>query len=224
MQTEIKDTYYQTIHELPLNKFIDCIVDNNLSALTISGFPAPEQLAIAWDYILSQYSELIGTQEYKMYKILYCEVENLKITLNQIAIILGGNVITESGTEKVKGFLNIGYHEYFATEVNDLLKTNYKFNWDDQKSYQEDIKKGLSRSKALKIKLDLKNLQFKAIEKKNNAKPGVKMDRAYFTSILITLSNFAKFRIDSSVTMDEYCLRIKEHNDYCQQLTKKPDG
>lgn len=221
METETKAAYYQTIHSLPLAKFIDCIVDGNLSALTISGFPTQEQLSAAWVFIQSQYSELVGTQEYQMYKILYCEVEQLKITLNQIAIILGGEVNNDGEVTKVTGLLQVIYSEYFAQQLNDLLKTSCRFNWNDQTSYQAECEKCLRRAKALKIKLDLKNIEFAAIQKKNNAKTGVKMDRTYFTSILITLSNFAKFRIDSSITMDEYCLRIKEHNDY-HKLIKKP--
>lgn len=206
MQTEIKASYFENIHDLPLNKFIDCIVDNNLSALTISGYPTEEQLTVAWDYILSQYSELIGTQEYRMYVQLYKDIAVLKITLDQITI--------------ATGILQVVYDPFFANEVNKLLRTDCKFNWSDQKSYQAECTKCLNRSKALKIKLDLKKMQFEALEKKNSNKVGAKMDRQYFTSILITLSDHAKYRIEETIKMSEYCERIKRFSDYYEHQVK----
>lgn len=217
MHTDVKESYYKTIHDLPLSKFIDCIVDGNLYALIISGDPTKEQLAEAWDFILGQYTELVGTQEYQLYKVLYCEVAVLKITLDQLRILAAK---VNDQDEKV-GILRIIYDEYFAKELNKLVNTNCKFNWNNQKEYHEELDKCVRRGKALKIQYDLKNLQFKAIEKKNSGTAAVKMDRQYFTSILITLSNFAKFRIDSSITMDEYCLRIKDHNDYYKEVKKQ---
>jgi len=217
--TDTKTEYYQDIHNLPLNKFIDCIVDGNLSALTISGFPSPEQLSQAWDFILSQYSELVGTQEYRMYKILYCEVSILKITLDQIRILAAkGN----NQGEKV-GILRMIENDFFASELNKLLNMNCKFNWADQKNYHEELDKCVRRSKALFIQYELKTAQFKAIEKKNQAKPGAKMDRQYFVSILVTLSDapYTKYPITDNIKMSEYCERIKRYSDYCETVKKQ---
>lgn len=201
--SEIK--YHKSIHDLPLSKFIDCIVDNNLSALIISGFPEEEELRSAWENIIGQYTDTIGGMEYKMYTELFKEISVLKITLNQIDIAVG--------------ILQVTYDEFFAKEVNKLLRTDCKFNWKDQQSYQAECKKCLNRAKAIKIKLDLKNLQFDAIQKKQ--KPGAKIDRQYFLSILITLSDFAKYRLDETIKMGEYCERIKRFNEYCDMQKTK---
>lgn len=222
MQTETTTQYYQTIHDLPLNKFIDCDVDGNLSALVISGYPTPEQLGAAWNYILSQYSELVGTYEYKMYVELYREVNILRITLDQIAIAVGGEVSGENG-EKVPviGMLRLVYNESVAKTLNELLNTKCRFNWADQKSYHAECDKCIRRSKAIRIKLDLKNLQFAAIEKKNKAKKGEKTDRQYYVSVLVTLSDFAKYRIEETIKMSEYCERIRRFSDYCEQVKNR---
>lgn len=206
MQTEIKGSYYKSINDLPLNKFIDCIVDGNLSALIISGFPGEEELTEAWDAILSEYSELVGTQEYRMYVELFREVSLLKITLDQVTI--------------ATNILKTVYHPFFETEVNKLLRVKINFNVPDEQR-EIECKKCLNRSKALKIKLDLKNLQFEAIQKKNNAKVGEKIDRKYFTSILITLSDHAKYRIEETIKMSEYCERIRRFADHLEHIKKK---
>ena len=206
MQTETKAVIHEKICDLPLNKFIDCIVDGNLTSLTISGYPTQEQLVTAWGNILAEYSELIGTDEYRMYVQLYKEVNIIKITLSQITIAIN--------------ILRVIRDDYFVAELNKLLGTTCKFNWNDQASYQAECNKCINRSAALKIKLDLKNLQFEAIEKKNTG-TGEKLERQYFISILITLSDHVKYRIEETIKMSEYCDRLKRFSDYCEQIKKK---
>ncbi len=220
--SEIK--YHKTVHDLPLSKFIDCIVENNLSALIISGLPTEQQLHESWENIMNEYTEIIGTQEYRMYVQIFKEISLLKITLQQI------NAIAHKGTENLDiddkdyfatGILRLTYDEYFAKELNILLRTDCKFNWLDQKSYHAELDKCISRSKSIKIKIDLKNIQFEAIEEKNKNKSAAKIDRQYFTSILITLSDHAKFRIDENIKMSEYCERVKRFSDYCESMKSK---
>ena len=206
MQVETKGIVYEKIYDLPLNKFIDCIVDGNLASLTISGYPTQEHLTTAWSNILAEYSELIGTDEYRMYVQLYKEVNIIKITLNQITIAIS--------------ILRLVRDDYFVKELNELLGTDCKFNWNDPASYQAECNKCMNRSASLKIKLDLKTMQFEAIEKKN-AGTGEKLERQYFTSILITLSDHVKYRIEDTIKMSEYCDRLKRFSDYCEQIKKK---
>ena len=210
--TQIQPLYYNSIHQLPLNKFIDCIVDNNISALTIEGFPSPQQLAEAWETILAQYTEIVGTQEYRLYK----ETAVLKIQIDQI------NMLAHRGNDELQpGILRMVYDEDLAKELNSLLKTNCRFNYLDPKSYHAELDKCINRSKALKIQLDLKNLRFKAIQEKNSKHEKKQLDRQYFISILITLSDFAKYRIEENIKMSEYCERLKRFADYCDQQAKK---
>lgn len=208
--------YHQTIYDLPLSKFIDCIVDGNLSALIIHGLPTIEQLSEAWQNILSEYSENVGTQEYRLYVQMYKEVSILSITLNQIRILAhrGGEGIPA-------GILRMVYDEGLCKELNGLLKTGLHFDWNNQDDYHKNLDKCINRSGSIKIKYDLLNIRFKAIEEKNKGKAGVKMDRQYFISILVTLSDHAKYRIEESITMGEYCERVKRFSDYCESMKNK---
>lgn len=203
----MEDIYHTTAQHLPLNKFIDCIVDNNLQSLTISGFPKEEQLRAAWSNIMSEYSDLIGSQEYRLYIEMLKEVSILKISIDQIALGLG--------------VIRYGYSKIICDEINNLLKTNCSFNWSDQKTYQDECDKCERRAKAFKIKYDLKSLQFEAIQKKNEEGDKKPLNRQYFTSILITLSDHAKYRIEETIKIPEYCERIKRFSEYCRQQSAK---
>ncbi len=213
---------YQNISNLPLSRFIDCIVDHNLFALVITGTPDPKELTEAWDNILQEYTEAIGANEYKLYLSLYREVTNLDIEYKQIRsfadilceiqnyIILKNYDVLPFVLESQKKFSN---------ELNKLLRTECKFNNRDPSGFQEEINKCLRRSKALKIKLDLKLLAFAEIQKKN--KDGAPMDRRYFDSMLITISDYAKYEIGEQITVSKYCERIKRYNHYCESLKIK---
>lgn len=196
--------WHKSLHDLPLNKFIDCIVDGNLSALTISGFPTPEELLKSWNNIISEYSDAIGTNEYRLYVQLYKDISITKITLEQLTIALN--------------ILQVTYDEFFAVEVNKILRTSCRFNWADQASYQAEVKKCFNRSKSLKIALDLKLMKFEAIEAKNKNTKEQKIDRQYFVAILVTLSDYAKYRIEETIKMSEYCERVKIFTEYCEQI------
>ncbi len=204
-----EDKYYELLDKIPYNRFVDCYVDSNLSALVISGFPQTVDLEKAWDNIFFEYIERVGNSEYKLYLDLYKEISRLRITLSQIDTIVGrGN--KEEGTPP--GILRLCYDEYFAKEINKILGTNCRFNWKDPKSYFAEVDKCLNRASGLRIRRDLLLSRFEAIEKKNEAQrkgSAKKIDRAYFTSVLVTLSDIAKYNLPETISMGEYCERLK---------------
>lgn len=198
---------YQSIDKLPLHRFVDCIVDNNLHSLVIEGKPTELQLQEAWNNILSEYTEAIGNHEYRIYISLYKEISLLKLSYNQIITSIE--------------MLRVVYSEYLCQQLNNLLKTSCKFNYKDQNSYQEELSKCLRRSKSIKISIDLKVLQFDAIQKKHFGKEEQKYTRGYFDSILINLSDHAKYEIHESITVSKYCERIKRFNKYIETLKNR---
>jgi len=213
---------YQNITNLPLSKFIDCIVDGNLSALIITGFPDFKRLQSAWNNILQDYSEAIGTGEYRLYISLYKEISLLKIDYESIHTIV-------DALRSIQEFIVINDYDVnedvyscqkvLCKELNKLLHTSCRFNNRDDISYHEELNKCIRRTGGLKIRLDLKLLAFAEIEKK--AKDGKKMDRAYFDSMLITISDHAKYEIGENITVSKYCERIKRYNLYCESLKSK---
>lgn len=189
---------------MPLFRFVDCAVDDNLQALIIPGQikffkPTEQELRDAWTDILQQSSEAGGSHEYRLYVNLYKELSIIQLTLDQILITIR--------------FLNKTYNKYLCDELNKLVKMKFEFNPDNPEQYQEDLERAYRLSKGLKIRYDLKKQQFEAIEKK--FKEGDQAPtREYFCSMLITLSDHAKYPVTDQITVGEYYERIKRFNQY----------
>lgn len=199
------EKWYLHITELPLNRFIDVLVDGNYAALVITGYPRQEELLLAWAGIQSEYADAIGDHEHRMYVSLFKEVSTLAITLQQIEYLV--EIMAQI------------YQPEFGNMLNKLLVTTFKFDPADPEKYQATLKRCLMRSKGIKIDLELKQGQLKALEKKND-ESGEKPSREYFQSILITLSDHAQYQIPDSITVYELCTRIKRYTQYCEQVKK----
>lgn len=200
--------WYQHITQLPLNRFIDIMVDDNYAALVITGYPSEQDLLAAWLQIQGEYADAIGDNEHRMYISLFKEVTLLNVTLKTI------NYLVEI-LEKV-------YYSEFVKNLNKLLNTTFQLDPADPVKYKATLKNFLMRSKAIKINLDMKEMQLKALQEKNQ-EPGKKATREYFQSILITLSDHATYQIHDSITVFEFCDRIKRFNKYCEQVKKQAD-
>lgn len=198
--------WYQNIHELPLSRFEDCLLDNNLSALVISGFPLPETLQKSWLFILQEYSDAIGNSEHMLYMNLMREVELLRIDLESLKVLIST--------------LRVIYSKYFCEQLNEMVNANCKFDWNDQDTYQKEIDRCERRGKSYKIRYDLKKNEFDNLQKKMSAKEGQKIDKNYFTGVLIMLSRHNNYKITKEITVSEYCEYIKQYNLYCEEISK----
>jgi hypothetical protein len=191
---------------LPLCKFIEIAVDQNLSALIISGFPSQIELQLAWAEIQQQYADVMGDAEHGMYKRLFADINLLAIKVQEVNSIVS--------------ILRGWYYAPLAERLNDLLNVSYEFNPYDNDAYQKLLTLCYNRGKAFKIDFDLKMIYFKSIQAKNSGNETT-YTREYFQSVLITLSDHSKFPIQDSITVFEYCTRIKRFNDYCEQMKKR---
>jgi hypothetical protein len=198
--------WYQSISTLPLNRFIDVVVDGNIYALVIEGTPDVHHLHTAWADIQGEHADLIGDSESKLYLTLSKEIALLKITLTQIHGM-------------IESLSNIFYQPHLDN-LNLLLRTRYTLNPDKQEEYFKTLNSAVMRSKGIKIDLDLKLLQFKAIEEKNKS-TGTKYTREYFHSVLIALSNHAKFHLTADmITVYEFDTRLNDLVKYNKELEK----
>jgi len=195
--------WYRSIYQIPLNKFIDVSVDGNLSSLIIRGFPSQIELALAWEEIKVEYADALGDSENKLFLSLNKEVAILTLTLKQIEVLI--NILSEI------------YYPEFVGELNKLLRINYDFNPDNVEDYRKKLKSCFNRSRSIKIEIDLKTIQLKALEEKHSSSKAP-YTRKYFQSVLVTLSDHAKYQLPDSITVSEYCERLKRFNDYCEQM------
>lgn len=200
---------YQSIQTLPLNRFVDCYVDNNLYALVISGHPDPVVLRAVWDKIFQEYTEKGSSSEYTLYRNVLREIGIMQTTYDQIHTLVP--------------FLKDIYCKYLCDELNDLIQMKCTFNPEDPATYRAELDKCLRRTSGLKMRIDLKRIQFDGLLKKfegKNKGADKKKGRDYFMSILISLSDHAKYQIQDTITVFEYLERIERANDYYDKLSK----
>lgn len=205
----ISSTYYQHIAQLPLNRFIDVVVDSNIYALVITGSPTLNELHDAWQTISIEYADAIKDQESRLLFSTEKELNRLKLAYHVIIDALG--------------VLKNYYTPQFANVVNELLRTSFKFDIRFPDDYDNDIKRAYNRSKGIKIDIDLKQMSYEALKEKilsSTKKP----TREYFQAILITLSDFVKYEIRDTITVFEFCDRIRRLNDYNDKQKLKPNG
>jgi len=203
--------WYRSTMELPLTKFIDCIVDKNLSALTIAGYPNPEVLQAAWNDIQLEYADAIGTSEHKIYQKKLAEVTRAQIKLKII--------------EDMIELLGKIWYGPFAERLDFELKVKLDLDYTKPEEYNKKLKNAFTRSRGLKISLDLMQIQFKAIEEKfkgadKNGKKSKEPTREYFYSYLYTLSDYAKYEIKDTISTYEFCTRINRYSKYCDEMEK----
>lgn len=195
---------YRSIGKLPLFKFIDCVVDNNLRALITTGEPTQEELQAALLEINSQYAEAIGDAEYKLYLSCFKELTILTLKLQAIGAMI----------ETLKMFP----HAELFDMLNSMLQTDFKFDFNNPDEYFHLLKRCFQRASQYRIQLGMKQLVFEGIKQKFSESKAP--NREYFQSVLITLSDHAKYPILDSITVFEFCERIHRLNRYHDQLKR----
>jgi hypothetical protein len=209
----ISSTWYHHISELPLRNFIEVMVNSNLAALITFGSPSQNTLLFAWQDICNQFEDAMGNSEHKVFLILYKEVSLLSATYEQIQFLIKTLLLLND-----KGI----YSPYFYAELNKHLKTSFAFSKENKEQNAELLKRCYNRSKGIKLQLDLKQTQLNALNGKHVE--GKKQTKEYYYSILITLSDHAKYPVTDAITTFEYCERVKRFNQYYEQVKSKSNG
>jgi hypothetical protein len=185
--------FYSTIHQMPLDRFIDCMVDDNLHALIITGNPPEYELNKAWNSIRQDYADKMGDHEYSLYLQLFKEINVIDANINLV--------------HKLVEVLRVAYVKEFADKLNSVLITNYQFDITNLPEYDRLLDLCYNKTGGLKIRLDMLLINFKAIQEKNAGK-GNAPTRDYFLSLLVTLSDHAGYMIPDSISVFEFCERI----------------
>jgi len=197
--------WYQKISDLPLNKYIECLVDGNLAALIISGYPTQEQLTAAWLDIAEQYADAMGDAEHQMYIKIYKELVYLNIEYQQILSLIE--------------VLTIVIYRPFEEKLNSLLFTNFSFTTNREK----DLDTCFRLSKSTLLKIDMKKAQLDGLKDKGENSDKTPT-REYFQSVLITLSDFAKYPVLETITTYQFCERVKRFTQFVEKQKAEKNG
>jgi hypothetical protein len=181
---------------------MDLVCDGNLNALIKEGNPPHNELIAVETEMRIQYADAMGDHEYRHYVNAMKEVTVLQLTLTQI--------------ESLIEVLRDAYHPVFAKELNDLLRCNLQFDVSDPKQYDHNLDRAFRRSRSYKMRIDLKSIEIRKLELKymgGNGKPA----REYFYGLLISLSDDAGYPLNETVTVWEFCERIRRANRKAEQ-------
>jgi hypothetical protein len=173
--------YHRTASTLPINRLIDVSCDQRLDGLIIEGKPSQSDLIDAWENILMEYTELIGSAESKHAFTLERKIAllNCKITLVDICLKV---LKVSRNDEAVKELAALGYRR--------------PFNWKDPASYQKDIEAVHSRSKTL---IELLRQAEADQERLGRSQKGEKT-RADWMDEKVVLGKYLGYRIDGEIT------------------------
>lgn len=216
------NTFYRSIIDLPLRNFITCAVDNNLYALIITGKPSDLELQLAWEDIQQEYSDAIGDSEGKLYLSLMKDIIIIDAKHQLIKKLAGHeevDPVTFTITQPL-GLLRLVYSEPLCKELNKLCLTSFKFDPLNEEKYLKELDRCINKSKTLIIQKTLKQHSLDALQKKFDAKEEQKPTRQFFMSMLITLSDYAKYQIHDNITVFDYCERLHRLNKYIEQMNK----
>jgi hypothetical protein len=196
---------YRSISDLPLSVFITCMVSDDLTALIISGTAQPQELLTAWADIKQQYADAVGDHEHRLATSLYRDLAIL--TCNYQLVLLLVDLLSKV------------YKKELADELNELLGTLFAFDISDPEKYQSELERCLKRSKAIEMDIELKERQYLSVSKSTKGE-SFKPTKEYFHSILITLSDHAKYAIQDNITVFEFCNRLKRYNHYVEEVQR----
>lgn len=199
--------FYTKCEQLPLSKFINCLCDENLLSLVISGNPELYELQAAWIAIYTEFIELSDEPDMKQLLRLYREVFVMKNKKLKVEMIVS--------------YLSVQWDEDF---VNDLRKMNFRYKFDATRpqEYSRDLKMILTRITKWEIDIEIYESEIAAILDKNK---GGKVDRVYFTKTLVRLGNYSKYRIDPAVcTVAEFLILKSDYITYCDEVKKANDA
>lgn len=197
---------YRSCDQLPLDKFINCYVDGDLSSLIIHGEYSPEQLSDQWEDILLEYVELSASAE-SLYSIRIQSEINLlhdKVTRVQEVIFMLSPAM----------FLLLGGRE---NELVDILRYyGFKQTINFKSDYTRVLTAIDTRLAPFKTRLESRiNEYTDYLKAQTTGKP----TRKVFDTNLVRMSRFQGYAVRAKeITVSEYLMIFKDCNS-----TKKED-
>lgn len=198
---------YEHCSEFPLSRFITCLCEEDYSVMLIEGEATEYELKQAWSKIYDEFLDLKGKDSPNEFLTLFNEYESLFYK----------HTVIEKCVELLKW-----YHDERLIEILKKSGYNFPFNHEDTERYLKDLDRVLTRSKKLILDMEVRRGQLDAIQRAN---AGIKIDRNYFDTILVTLSKFSQYHIDEEkTTVGRYINLLNMYINHCRQLTAKANA
>lgn len=209
-------TTYTKCDTLPLDRYIVCIVDKDLSALinapdTVLQGETPKdytlELKKVWLAIQAEYLSLSqSTMDVDMI------TTSLEIDAIGVKIELLGHVLELS-------------QQYFSPLFVEIFKSYgvyVELDPSDQIQYLKNLNRISSKSKIFIVQYNDKLAQLKKMQ---SGKPDTKIDRMYFNTSISVLSKFMGYEIkESDTTVSKYISIMNLYSKHCEEINKLQNG
>lgn len=195
---------YNDCSKLPLDRFIDCLIDNDLSQLIISGTASQDELQETWDKIYVQYCQLSQDGTYNEVFQVMKEINDLRAK-----ITIADNIIKH---------LQINYDKELVDILNVFALRCTITEADTKEALIAKLNIVIARIKKWFPRLHQKEKELEELRKKNTDK----IDRTYFDDVLEAMSEVKGFQIEASkITVSRFCRSLVKMNEQAQKDTLK---
>lgn len=199
-----------SIHKLPLEIFIDCLVDEDYAGLIVEGEPTAEEIKEVWDNILLEFNDAISsdgqgqfvgfTKQYYQTKLRYDKANNYIELLNYY--------YTHEKIVVAK----------WIRELNRLIDLKYVFDREKPELFEKYLRSCSSRNKTTLVKMELVRIQLEQLAVIQGNKPEIKPDRSYFTQVMINLKEHGGREIPYTISTFEFCVLVNRYSQYVKQV------
>lgn len=191
---------YRGCGNLPMENFLQCLVDENYRSLIIEGDATDQQLHEAWIVILAEYYELKGdaTEGMEVWQ-LSRDVMRLR---NHLFLL-----------DQCVEFLKVKWSDSIAESVN---KLGYPFKPGGKEDYAKELNQVVNKAKTKYIHLQqlIKQLE-EQVKKMGDRKPS----RDYFENMLIHIEEMQKVSYAlETLTVQKFVLLEKKYWNQVEQL------
>lgn len=189
---------YLRCDQLPLNIFIDCLIDEDLSGLIISGNPSKERLARTWEQIYIEYIDINQSAE-SLYSLrLQSEIALLSDEIQRVEEIL--YLISPVMLPFCLGA---------ESELVEVLRSyGYRQTIDFTTEYSKVLVSIRNRLNPKKLRLDSRINELTEYIK---SKASGKLTRSVFDTNLVRMSRFQGYAVRAKeITVAEYVMIFKD--------------
>lgn len=195
---------YNDCGKLPLDRFIDCLVDNDLSQLIITGTATESELQTVWDKIYVQYCQLSQDGSYNEVFEILKEIDDLKAK-----ITIANNSIKH---------LQLSFDQDLVNVLNSLALRCTVKDGDKGEVLINKLNAVVARIKKWFPRLSKAEKDLNVLRETNTGK----IDRAYFDDVLEAMSEHKGYQIEASkITVSRFCRSLVKMNEQAQKENLK---
>ena len=191
---------------IPLDRFVDCLIDKELERLVISGNPTEFQLNEAWGKVYVEYLELTNKDSYN-------PMLDKMIDINTISAKV-------YFVDKALDFLRLNYDKEIVKILDEFgLQTNI-FETDNILERMRKFNQIVGRVKLWVIQQSILQKEFDELEAVNNAQ---KNGRYYFDDALDAISRLRHYQVEAkAITVIQFCRALKQMEyEYNKKMMEK---